>query len=543
MTISESTVHQYDAITLDRELFSTYGFSVDQLMELAGLSCAHAIAHSYDKGKVLVISGPGNNGGDGFVCARHLKFFGFEPFIFYPKQSKSELMGRLVTQTKKMDIPHLDGSIFKAPAEMKNKFMLVVDALFGFSFKPPLEQPFDQIIEAVNKSSLPVVAIDIPSGWDVEKGPLEGQLAFKPDVLVSLTAPKLCAKHFRGRAHYVGGRIILQCVRFYPVFPAVFPPLVTVFVSPILTNEHGEPPYWRVFLLQGSSNQIASVLRWPAKSADIYIMSDSDDSPRTSSLLSMEEIEPYVRRKRVNPGKSNKLQGLNEEEQAVLRMSINSRERKRMHDLNDALDELRQCLPYSHRTGSRKMSKINTLLLASNWIKHLTNANNELRQKLDELRNSKTGNTIATRQATTSLGTPSALAPLELFRSTPSALPFKMLPETTQPLLRLSVPMSVPVPVPVPVQPCVKSINGLSSYSHQMRWKQMANKSDYDNIGCMSKSTVQFSGAFILWKDETPSAEEKSLRESASVELYWCCCWCKEDYGHRKEPCTIADPQ
>ncbi|VDM26512.1 unnamed protein product [Toxocara canis] len=54
-------------------------------------------------------------------------------------------------------------------------------------------------------------------------------------------------------------------------------------------------------------------------------------------------------------------------EQSVLRMSINSRERKRMHDLNDALDELRQCLPYSQSASSRKMSKINTLLLASNW--------------------------------------------------------------------------------------------------------------------------------------------------------------------------------
>ncbi|KAL3998357.1 Helix-loop-helix DNA-binding domain family protein [Acanthocheilonema viteae] len=179
----------------------------------------------------------------------------------------------------------------------------------------------------------------------------------------------------------------------------------------------------------------------------------------------MEEIEPYVRRKRVNPGKSNKLQGLNEEEQAVLRMSINSRERKRMHDLNDALDELRQCLPYSHRTGSRKMSKINTLLLASNWIRHLTNANNELRRKLDELRNDSKGNATTVLQATSAsaphLGSTSTLAPIELFRPSPPPLPFKLVPETTQPFLKLSVPVSLPVPVPVPVQPCVKSINGL----------------------------------------------------------------------------------
>ncbi|VDO24215.1 unnamed protein product [Onchocerca flexuosa] len=179
----------------------------------------------------------------------------------------------------------------------------------------------------------------------------------------------------------------------------------------------------------------------------------------------MEEIEPYVRRKRINPGKSNKLQGLNEEEQAVLRMSINSRERKRMHDLNDALDELRQCLPYSHRTGSRKMSKINTLLLASNWqvIKHLTNANNELRQKLDELRSNNRSNATTVLQATSTsahhLGSPSTLAPLELFRPSPPSLSFKLTPETAQPILRLSVPVSLPVPAPV--QPCIKSTNGL----------------------------------------------------------------------------------
>lgn len=64
---------QNDAIAVDQELFRDYAFSVDQLMELAGLSCAHAVALSYDKGKVLVLSGPGNNGGDGLVCARHLK--------------------------------------------------------------------------------------------------------------------------------------------------------------------------------------------------------------------------------------------------------------------------------------------------------------------------------------------------------------------------------------------------------------------------------------------------------------------------------------
>ncbi|VDN24670.1 unnamed protein product [Gongylonema pulchrum] len=180
-----------------------------------------------------------------------------------------------------------------------------------------------------------------------------------------------------------------------------------------------------------------------------------------------------------------------------------------MHDLNDALDELRQCLPYSHRSGSRKMSKINTLLLASNWIKHLTNANSELRRQLDELRervsdgaapvprgamlslfrikhltnaNSELrrqldelrervsdgaapvprGAMVPVSQLRPPPPAPNALASLELLR--PPVLPFKLVPETPKPLLRLSVPVpaapTASVPVPVPAQACVKSING-----------------------------------------------------------------------------------
>lgn len=60
------------------------GFSVDQLMELAGLSVASAIATEYSprtQRRVLVIAGPGNNGGDGLVAARHLHHFGFAPEV------------------------------------------------------------------------------------------------------------------------------------------------------------------------------------------------------------------------------------------------------------------------------------------------------------------------------------------------------------------------------------------------------------------------------------------------------------------------------
>ncbi|XP_046805648.1 class E basic helix-loop-helix protein 22 [Lucilia cuprina] len=66
----------------------------------------------------------------------------------------------------------------------------------------------------------------------------------------------------------------------------------------------------------------------------------------------------------------------------TVRLNINARERRRMHDLNDALDELRNVIPYAHSPSVRKLSKIATLLLAKNYILMQQNAIEELRRLL-----------------------------------------------------------------------------------------------------------------------------------------------------------------
>ncbi|XP_063306480.1 class E basic helix-loop-helix protein 22 [Pelobates fuscus] len=67
-------------------------------------------------------------------------------------------------------------------------------------------------------------------------------------------------------------------------------------------------------------------------------------------------------------------------EQRALRLNINARERRRMHDLNDALDELRAVIPYAHSPSVRKLSKIATLLLAKNYILMQAQALEEMRR-------------------------------------------------------------------------------------------------------------------------------------------------------------------
>ncbi|XP_075227189.1 NAD(P)HX epimerase [Lycorma delicatula] len=199
---------QEEAINVDVELFNTYKFSVDQLMELAGLSCATAIFNSYKSlgaPNVLVVCGPGNNGGDGLVCARHLKLFGFNPTIYYPKRTDKELYKNLLHQCLSMNIKTIDE--FPPKETIESDYNLVVDALFGFSFKPPVKPLFASAVEILQNITTPVCSVDIPSGWDVEQGP-PATGAIQPELLISLTAPKKCAKYFKGKYHYLGGRFV-----------------------------------------------------------------------------------------------------------------------------------------------------------------------------------------------------------------------------------------------------------------------------------------------------------------------------------------------
>ncbi|ETW03124.1 YjeF family domain-containing protein, variant [Aphanomyces invadans] len=199
-------LNQAQAQRIDEELMSTYAFSIDQLMEMAGLSVACVVENQYAhvaSSPLLVIAGPGNNGGDALVAARHLKHFGFQPEVLYPKPTPNPLYQRLAQQCQDMHIPFVQS--IDTPSDL-SRYSLVVDGIFGFSFRAPPRAPFDKILSLLACSSTPIVSIDIPSGWDVELGD-QGGNGVRPAALVSLTAPKQCAQHFHG-LHFVGGRFV-----------------------------------------------------------------------------------------------------------------------------------------------------------------------------------------------------------------------------------------------------------------------------------------------------------------------------------------------
>ena len=101
-----------DAAALDRDLMDETngaGFTLDQLMELAGLAVAQAVALAFPPSshpRVLVAAGPGNNGGDGLVAARHLSLFGYDVEVCYPVRSAREPhYARLLRQLEGCGVP------------------------------------------------------------------------------------------------------------------------------------------------------------------------------------------------------------------------------------------------------------------------------------------------------------------------------------------------------------------------------------------------------------------------------------------------------
>jgi NAD(P)H-hydrate epimerase len=143
-------------------------------MELAGLSCAQAVHDSYpissssSSSTVLIACGPGNQGGDGLVAARHLFHFGYTPLLYYPKQGSNEFYQSLTKQCQNLCIEEIDGvEGFKKALEKSD---IVLDAIFGFSFHGDPRAPFDSVLEELKKTSKKVVSVDIPSGWTVEEG-------------------------------------------------------------------------------------------------------------------------------------------------------------------------------------------------------------------------------------------------------------------------------------------------------------------------------------------------------------------------------------
>ena len=180
------------------------GVSMRELMEGAGEAVAAFCLRQYpEAARVMVVCGKGNNGGDGFVTARLLAGEGVGVRVLLVGR-QAEVRGVASETLVALREATADGIVeelseawgVRELVELFGEADLVIDAVFGTGFKPPLRGAAEVVREALGEVKVPVVAVDLPSGWDADSEEQAVAGAFRADAVVTFTAPK--------RAHVFG---------------------------------------------------------------------------------------------------------------------------------------------------------------------------------------------------------------------------------------------------------------------------------------------------------------------------------------------------
>lgn len=174
LTVAEMTAADRAAIAA--------GTSGVTLMERAGRAVAEAIRKRYPPCRAVVLCGPGNNGGDGYMVARVLKRRGWTVWI--------EASGPPATADARAVAARWRGETLPLQADGR-PVELVVDALFGAGLSRPLEGPALARARASHTAGIPVVAIDVPSGVSGDTGRTLGEAAFRADLTVTFHRRKI----------------------------------------------------------------------------------------------------------------------------------------------------------------------------------------------------------------------------------------------------------------------------------------------------------------------------------------------------------------
>jgi ADP-dependent NAD(P)H-hydrate dehydratase / NAD(P)H-hydrate epimerase len=167
------------------------------LMERAGAEMARATLELYAPNRALVVAGGGNNGGDGFVVARELHRAGVEVAVLPTKDGYEGDPGT------NFEILRNLGVRFVSPEELEAELSrsdLVIDALLGTGFSGEVREKEARLIEGMNESPAPILAVDVPSGVDGATGEVHGT-AVQAHVTVCAHAAKVGCVISPGREH------------------------------------------------------------------------------------------------------------------------------------------------------------------------------------------------------------------------------------------------------------------------------------------------------------------------------------------------------
>jgi hydroxyethylthiazole kinase-like uncharacterized protein yjeF len=189
---------------VDRRTAEEFGVPLAELMERAGRAVAEFCLRQYPETRwATVLCGKGNNGGDGMVAARVLAEAGVGVAVLLLgredelKGEAAAALARLRAEAPAVAVrPVADEAALTAASDAMASAELLIDAVVGTGFKPPLRGLAATLQGILAQIKTPVVAVDLPSGWDADSTGQTAQGAYRADAVVTFTRPK--------RAHLFG---------------------------------------------------------------------------------------------------------------------------------------------------------------------------------------------------------------------------------------------------------------------------------------------------------------------------------------------------
>lgn len=192
------------------------------LMENAGKSVADFVAETFpDRKRVLVVCGPGNNGGDGFVAARHLASHGFNVTVVLIGTANNirtdiarrnwSILKKMIFSVKLVELK--DSTRLSELEELLKRSDIVIDAIFGVGIRGAVRGFAREIIELINSlkknMGYVVIAVDVPSGLDAFDGKVYGSV-IKADYTITFHGLK------KGLSEDIAGKIIVRGIGIPP---------------------------------------------------------------------------------------------------------------------------------------------------------------------------------------------------------------------------------------------------------------------------------------------------------------------------------------
>jgi hydroxyethylthiazole kinase-like uncharacterized protein yjeF len=180
------------------EVCAKIGLPTNELMENAGKAVAEDVKRilgTIDEQHILIMVGPGNNGGDGLVAARHLHDWGAKVSLYLPNQRPPDDPNLKLVQERGITciVAEQDENMGRL-AELLPSANVVVDAMFGTGTSRPLSGIFQEVLKTISEaqneqSNLRIIALDLPSGLDADTGAVDPACLYVDDT-ITLGFPK-----------------------------------------------------------------------------------------------------------------------------------------------------------------------------------------------------------------------------------------------------------------------------------------------------------------------------------------------------------------